>query len=147
MQEVPEMKTLFLSIMFLCVTAVAQSGYDSSASGSQGSTGSQQPAVAITNGPVAEFVSDSSATIGWTARSSGTMSIKYGTDRNHLDQTAQAVQGSNGISHHVQLQQLAPNTQHYFQVMEDGQPVGGVGTFHTTAPGAPPIRSRAVIPQ
>ena len=137
------MKTLFLSLMFLCVAAVAQNSYVSSGSGSQGS----QPAVSITNGPVAEFISDSSATIGWTASKSGSMSIKYGPDRDHMDQTAQAVPGSNGASHHVHLQQLAPSTRYFFQVLEDGQPVGGVGTFQTTAPGSAPIRSRAVIPQ
>lgn len=137
------MKTLFLSLMFLCVAAVAQNSYVSSGSGSQ----SSQPAVAITNGPVAEFISDSSATIGWTASKSGSMSIKYGTDRDHMNQTAQAVPGSNGASHHVHLQQLAPSTRYFFQVLEDGQPVGGVGTFQTTAPGSAPIRSRAVIPQ
>ncbi|HET6840664.1 MAG TPA: fibronectin type III domain-containing protein [Candidatus Angelobacter sp.] len=140
------MKTMFLSIIFLCVAAVAQGGYNSPASGPQGSTGSQ-PAVAITNGPVAEFISDSSATIGWTASKSGSMSIKYGPDRDHMNQTAQAVPSSNGASHHVHLQQLAPNTGYFFQVLEDGQSVGGVGTFHTTAPGSAPIRSRAVIPQ
>ena len=137
------MKTLFLSLMFLCVAAVAQNSYVSSGSGSQGS----QPAVSITNGPVAEFISDSSATIGWTASKSGSMSIKYGTDRDRMNQTAQAVPGSNGASHHVHLQQLAPSTRYFFQVLEDGQPVGGVGTFQTTAPGSAPIRSRAVIPQ
>ncbi|SRR6266481_807696 len=140
------MKTIFMSIIFLCATAVAQGGYASSASGPQGSTGSQ-PAVSITNGPVAEFISDSSATIGWTASKSGSMSIKYGPDRDHMDQTAQAVPGSNGSSHHVHLQQLAPSTRYFFQVLDDGQSVGGVGTFQTTAPGSAPIRSRAIIPQ
>ena len=139
------MKTIFLCIIFLCVTAVAQGDNDSSPSGPQGSTGSQ-PAVAITNGPVAEFVSDSSATLGWTASKSGSMSIKYGPDRDHMDQTAQAAPGSNGASYHVHLEQLTPSTQYFFRVLEDGQPVGGVGTFHTTAPGSAPIRSRAVIP-
>ncbi|HLY98527.1 MAG TPA: fibronectin type III domain-containing protein [Candidatus Angelobacter sp.] len=136
------MKTIFLAILLLCITAVAQTGHTPPTSGPQ-----NEPAITIINGPVAEFVSVSSTTIGWTASKSGSMSIKYGSDRNRLDRTAQATPGSSGTSFHVHLDQLAPNTEYFFQVMEDGQPVGGVGTFHTTAPGTPPIRSKAVIPE
>jgi phosphodiesterase/alkaline phosphatase D-like protein len=75
------------------------------------------------------------------------MSIKYGTDRNHLSQSANANQSSDGRNFHAHLQGLRPNTRYYFQVMENGSPVGGVGTFLTVSPGAAPVRSKAVIPQ
>jgi hypothetical protein len=35
----------------------------------------------------------------------------------------------------------------YFQVTANGQPVGGIGTFRTTAAGEQPVQSKAVIPQ
>jgi phosphodiesterase/alkaline phosphatase D-like protein len=136
------MKTVFLPILLLCITAFTQTGRAPSAYGSQG-----EPAVTIINGPVAEFVSVSSATIGWTASKSGSMSIQYGSDRDRLDKTAQATANSSGTSFHVHLDQLTPNTEYFFQVREDHQSVGGIGTFHTTTPGTPPIRSKAVIPE
>jgi hypothetical protein len=102
----------------------------------------------ITNGPVAEYVADSYATLGWSVReSSGSMSIKYGTDRNHMTQTADATPSSDGKNYHVRLQGLMPETQYYFQVVQKDEPVGGIGTFRTVASGATPIKSKATIPQ
>lgn len=101
----------------------------------------------ITNGPVAEYITDSSATIGWSARSSGSMTIKYGTDRTHMNQTAEALPGSDGRNYHARLEGLTPSTQYYFQVMQKDEPAGGVGTFRTVASGATPVKSKATIPQ
>ena len=75
------------------------------------------------------------------------MSIKYGTDRAHLDQTAQATPSKEGTNYHARMEGLNPRTHYYFQVVQNGQPVGGVGTFRTVASGAAPVRSRATIPQ
>jgi hypothetical protein len=102
----------------------------------------------ITNGPVAETVSDSSATIGWSTRNSASgTAVKYGSSRANLSETAQATDGSDGKNHHAKLQGLSANTRYYFQVVANGQPVGGIGTFKTTAPGETPVQSKAVIPQ
>jgi hypothetical protein len=102
----------------------------------------------ISNGPVAETVSDSSALIGWSTRnpSSGT-GVKYGTNHANLSETAQGTDGADGKNHHARLQGLSANTRYYFQVMENGRPVGGVGTFKTTAAGETPVQSKAIIPQ
>ena len=132
--------SLFLLIFLMCALAAAQTGTTTQ---NNSATASSQ----ITNGPVAETVADSSATVGWSARSAGNMIIQYGTQRDHLTQTATATAGSDGRNYHAQLQGLSPSTRYYFQVLEDGQPVGGIGTFHTTAPGDAPIKSKAVIPQ
>jgi hypothetical protein len=102
----------------------------------------------ISNGPVAETVSDSSATIGWATRGSASNTgIKYGTSRASLSQTAQGSDGSDGKNHHARLQGLTASTRYYFQVTENGQGVGGVGTFRTTAAGETPVQSKAIIPQ
>jgi phosphodiesterase/alkaline phosphatase D-like protein len=127
-------------VLLTCALAVPQSG--------SGSNGAQMQGPQITNGPVAEYVADSKATIGWSTHEPGAaMTIKYGTDRDHMDQTAQATPGSDGRNFHARLQGLTPETRYYFQVIQDNQPVGGVGTFRTVASGAAPIKSRATIPQ
>jgi phosphodiesterase/alkaline phosphatase D-like protein len=127
-------------VLLTCVLALPQSG--------SGSYGTQTQSSQITNGPVAEYVADSKATIGWSVQNSGAnMTVKYGTDRDHMDQTAQATPGSDGRNFHARLQGLSSETRYYFQVMQDNQPAGGVGTFRTVASGAAPVKSRATIPQ
>ena len=132
--------SLFIVTFLISVLAAAQTG---TTQNNSTMPSSQQ----ITNGPVAEVVADSSATVGWSVRSAGNMSIKYGTQRDHLTQTATATASSDGRNYHAQIQGLSPSTRYYFQVLQDGQPVGGIGTFHTTAPGDAPIKSKAIIPQ
>jgi phosphodiesterase/alkaline phosphatase D-like protein len=93
-------------------------------------------------------VSDSSALIGWATRSQASNTgLKYGPNRANMSQTAQATDGADGKNHHAKLDGLSPNTRYYFQITENGQPVGGVGTFKTTATGEQPVQSKAVIPQ
>lgn len=114
------------------------------ASSQYGSSSSQS----IANGPVAETVSDSSALIGWATRDSASNTgVKYGTNRANMTETAQGTDGADGKNHHVRLQGLSASTRYYFQITENGQPVGGVGTFKTTASGETPVQSKAVIPQ
>lgn len=132
--------TLIAVILVAGTLALAQTGGGSSSTESQ----TQQ----ITNGPVAEYVADSNATIGWSVHNTGSnMSIKYGTDRDHLNQTAQGTPGTDGRNFHARLQGLTPETRYYFQVTQNNDPVGGVGTFRTVASGAAPVKSRATIPQ
>lgn len=136
-----------LGVLFttlLCAFAVAQQ---------PGATGSGSQALPpattqqISNGPVAEYVSDSMCKIGWSTRQAGSMSVQYGPDRGQMKQTARSVDSHDGRNHHVELAGLKPNTRYFFQVMRDGQPVGGVGTFRTVGAGDPPEKSTAVIPQ
>lgn len=133
--------TLIAVILLAGALAVAQTGSGSYSTESQ----TQQ----ITNGPVAEYVADSNATIGWSVHNTGSsnMSVKYGTDRDHLNQTAQANPGTDGRNFHARIQGLTPETRYYFQVVQNNEAVGGVGTFRTVASGAAPIKSRAMIPQ
>lgn len=133
--------SLFIVTFLICALAAAQTGTTTQ------NNSTMAPSQQITNGPVAEVIADSSATVGWSVQSAGNMSIKYGTERDHLTQTATATPGTDGRNYHARLQGLSSSTRYYFQVLQDGQPVGGIGTFHTTAPGEAPIKSKAVIPQ
>jgi phosphodiesterase/alkaline phosphatase D-like protein len=142
------MKKLLLAIALITLLAacfaVGQSDPGSPAGqNSDPSTRDQQ----ITNGPVAEYVSDSNCTIGWSTSASGAMTILYGTDRTKMTQSAEAVESKDGRNHHVRLSGLTPNTRYYFQVRNGGEPISGIGTFQTVAQSEPPIRSKAVIPQ
>jgi phosphodiesterase/alkaline phosphatase D-like protein len=75
------------------------------------------------------------------------MSIKYGPDRGHLNQTAEAVLSNDERNYHARVEGLTPETRYYFQIMQKDEPVGGVGTFVTVASGAAPIKSKAIVPQ
>ena len=88
----------------------------------------------ITNGPVLEYASDDDAVIAWSTKQGGDMSIKYGTDRNNLSQTADAAEKSS-TNHRVKLDNLQPSTTYYFQVVQNGQPIGDVKQFQTVAKG------------
>lgn len=68
----------------------------------------------ITNGPVMERVSDTNAIVAWSSDRPASSVVKYGTDRNNLNQTAQAPWGS--TTHRVELKNLKPSTQYYVQV-------------------------------
>ncbi len=140
------MKSIFtalVTVVLLGTAAVAQS--NSSSYGTPPNTSTSQM---ITNGPVAETIADSSALIGWSSKepARGT-SIRYGTSRDKMTQTAPAVENSDGKNHHAHLQNLSPDTVYYFQVMENGDPLGGIGTFRTVAQGDKPVQSKAVISQ
>lgn len=137
--------SLLMTILMLSFAAAAQQSY-----GTYQTMPSQSSAAAdlITNGPVAETVSDSSALIGWSTKSPAeSTQIRYGTDRAHLTHTAEVQNNADGKNHHARLENLNPNTTYYFQVIENGQDVGGIGTFKTVAQGDSPLQSKAVIPQ
>ena len=135
---------LLMAILMLSFAAFAQQGY-----GNYQTTPSQSTATnMISNGPVAETVSDSSAVIGWSTKNPAeTTNIRYGTDRGHMTHTAQVQNNADGKNHHSRLENLDPNTTYYFQVVENGHDVGGIGTFKTVAQGESPLQSKAVIPQ
>jgi hypothetical protein len=131
--------------VLLSVALAAQSGsYNSTPGQGQSSSATQM----ISNGPVAETVSDSSAFLGWSTKEAAAgESVRYGTSRDHLSQTAEVTDNSDGKNHHAKLENLASETSYYFQIMAKGQPQGGIGTFRTVAVGDKPVQSKAVISQ
>ena len=131
--------------LLLCGVSIAQR---STANMGRNDRSSAQIASAqITNGPVAEYIADSSCTVGWSTSIPGNMSLRYGTDRSKMTQTADAVENKDGRNHHVELSGLTPNTRYFFQVLRNGQTVGNVGTFQTVQPGGEPVKSNAIIPR
>ena len=88
----------------------------------------QKPAAEkITNGPAVEGVGNSWAVIAWTTNTGGSSVVRYGTDKNKLDETAEAPYSDNEKSisqnHRVQLKNLKPNTR-YFYAVDSGQGEG-----------------------
>ncbi|MFY9906963.1 MAG: fibronectin type III domain-containing protein [Terriglobales bacterium] len=139
---------LSLAILFLNVFALCFAAGQSQPGSTVGQNSAMSPqAQQINNGPVAEYVSDSNCTIGWSTSAPGTMTLRYGTDRTQMTQTKEAVESNDGRNHHVRLDGLAPNTRYYFRVLNAGGAISGIGTFETVARGEQPIRSKAVIPQ
>lgn len=112
--------------------------------GQQG--GQAQSAVQISAGPWLDTVADNNAIITWKTATPASSVVRYGTDRNALNQTAF---GNWGADHGVTISGLNPNQIYYFQV--ESAPGAGqtpakseVGAFQTVAPGAqakknPPI--------
>jgi len=96
-------------------------------------------AVQITNGPVVENVTDTTAEIAWSTNVNAGTTLHYGADPGHLDLTAGMPWG--GLTHRVTLKDLKPNTTYYFRAeSSQGQ---GSGTqaqteqssFHTKPAG------------
>jgi hypothetical protein len=101
----------------------------------------------ITNGPVAEVIADTKASVGWTTNIRGHMGLLLGTDPNHLDLKSEAIEREHGHNHHVSLTGLKPDTRYFFQVVAEGNvPVDEVGTFRTLRPGAKEVISRIIVP-
>lgn len=137
---------VFVTIVAVCMAAgQSQPGNQSASTMSHDSPATTQDQ--ISNGPVAEYISASNCTIGWSASTPGTMTVRYGTDRTKMTKTAEAVASKEGRNYHVRLDGLKPSTRYYFLVMDAGEPISGVGTFETVAQGDAPIRSKATIPQ
>lgn len=86
-------------------------------------------AVQITNGPVVENVTDTTAQIAWSTNVNSGTALRYGTDPSHLDLTVGMPWG--GLTHRVTIKDLKPNTTYYFKA-ESGQGQG-TGTQAETA--------------
>lgn len=97
-------------------------------------------------GPQLDTVADKNATIIWKTNVPASSVVRYGTDRNALNQSAS---GNWGADHTVNVKGLSPNANYFF-VVESAQGAGqapvqsGVASFKTVAPGAqakknPPI--------
>ncbi|MFB3916446.1 MAG: fibronectin type III domain-containing protein [Terriglobales bacterium] len=105
----------------------------------------------ITSGPTVEAVTGNSATIAWSTNVGGSSIVKYGTDANNLNQTAQSPYAETGGTHRVQLKNLKAGTTYYYQVLSGqaqgtgGMAMGQVGQF-TTPGGAFGQESATRIP-
>ena len=97
----------------------------------------------IIDGPVFEYLADTSAQIAWTTNSQSSTLIRYGTDPNDLRRTAQALWGEQ--THRVEITALEPNTKYYFVVESSaGRDTGTMaksaeGSFQTERPGEPAL--------
>jgi phosphodiesterase/alkaline phosphatase D-like protein len=81
------------------------------------------PDVKITNGPLVENATATSATIAWSTNVNASTILKYGTDAKNLTQRAETPWG--GLTHRITLQNLQPDTTYYFQVQSsEGQGTG-----------------------
>lgn len=90
--------------------------------------GTETNAVQITNGPVVEHVTDTTAEIAWSTNVNAGTTLRYGTDPSHLDQAAGMPWG--GLTHRVTIKNLQPNTTYYFKAESaQGQ---GTGTLAET---------------
>lgn len=134
---------VFISVLAVCFAAAQSEPRTTAGQNSAATTQDQQ----ITNGPVAEVVSDSNCTIGWSTRVPGKMTLLYGTDPTKMTQKAEPMEGKDGRNYHVRLDGLTASTRYYFQVLDAGAPVSGIGTFRTVAQGDQTVKSKATIPQ
>ena len=91
--------------------------------------GAPNQAVQITNGPVVEHVTDTTAEIAWSTNVNSGTALHYGTDATHLDLSVGMPWG--GFTHRVFIKNLKPNTTYYFKA-ESGQGQG-TGTQAETA--------------
>jgi len=100
-------------------------------------------AVKITDGPRVEGVGKDWAVIAWTTNTGSSSVVRYGTDQNNLNQTAQSRYADNdkpsGETHRVRITNLKPNTNYHF-IVDSGQGEGtgteaksSIGQFTTKA--------------
>src|SRR5215469_5103380 len=116
------------AVMFLALAArcVPQS----SPRNAQDETAPQVVNVEIIHGPVVESITDTTAVIAWSTNVNAGTLLHYGTDVNHLDQSASMPWG--GLTHRVNLKDLKPDTKYYFKAESPkGQ---GTGTSATAPP-------------
>lgn len=71
-----------------------------------------EPNVRITKGPIIEYASADKAVIAWSTNVPSSTVLRYGTDPNKLNETAQAPYG--GDTHRVHLNNLKRDTNYFF---------------------------------
>src|SRR5579859_1509028 len=89
-------------------------------------------------GPIAQSVSDHSATVFWLTSRDARMTLSYGPAAGQLDQMAStnAQAGTNANQEHrVRLKNLEPNKTYFFQILDDQGAVRAKGQFQTEASG------------
>jgi phosphodiesterase/alkaline phosphatase D-like protein len=135
----------FVAVLVACALLVGAP----SASATQ-----QNQALKIVNGPRVEGSGPDWAVIAWTTNTGGSSIVRYGTDRNNLNQTAQAPYANTAAqaeTHRVRLNHLQPNTTYYF-VVDSGQGQGtgteaksDVGQFKTSGQQGASAQSLKII--
>lgn len=83
--------------------------------------GVKEQKLVITNGPVVENVTDTTAQIAWSTNVSSSTILHYGTDPVKLNGVASMPWGA--LTHRIQLKNLKPNTLYYFRA-ESGEGLG-----------------------
>lgn len=94
--------------------------------------------IRIMAGPIAQNVSDHSATVFWLTSRDARMTLSYGPAAEHLDQMASTnpQAGTNASQEHrVRLTNLEPNKTYFFQILDDQGAVRAKGQFQTEAGG------------
>lgn len=81
----------------------------------------EHPRVYLTKGPVMEYITRRSAIVAWSTNVRASSIVRYGTDPNNLNLTAQAPWGQE--THRVEIRNLKPDTKYYF-VVESAQAEG-----------------------
>ncbi|MGB0384698.1 MAG: M36 family metallopeptidase [Ardenticatenaceae bacterium] len=81
---------------------------------------------------------DVSFTVSWLTDAASSGYIRYGTDPNNLSQSAQDVRGpaTSDETHYVLLDNLAPNTTYYFDVLSGSAIDDNAGAHYTITTGA-----------
>lgn len=79
-------------------------------------------------GPIAQNVTDKSATIWWMTSDNARATVLYGKDRNNLDRIARSTGRTN---HQVSLTGLEPGTTYYYVVRSRGNQIKAEGSFQT----------------
>ncbi len=122
-------------------------GQSAANSGTPGAQNNQY--VQITNGPVLEQVASNMAIVSWSTAQPSSSMVRYGTDPNALNQTAQAQWGT---THRVTISGLKPNTHYFFEIMSSQQPgtagqiATNTGQFTTVQQGQSAINTGAWHP-
>ena len=134
-QALLPMKTILAVLIMLVTLSPGQIRSESA----RGDPDPDLNAVKITNGPVVEHVTETTAIIAWSTNVSAGTVLHYGTDPNHLDQIASMPWG--GLTHRVNLKDLTPNTKYYYQAESPkaqgtGSTVQAPAASFKTKPGA-----------
>jgi hypothetical protein len=91
-------------------------------------------AIRVIAGPIMQRVQNKSAYVWWeTDRPVSNTSVKYGTNRGALDQTAS--DSANHQSHHATLNNLQPNTDYYVAVLDPQGQTLRMSSFRTEPEG------------
>ena len=89
-------------------------------------------------GPIAQNVSDHSATVFWLTSQTERMTLSYGTAAGQLDQTASIEELAGADSnreHRARLKNLEPNQTYFFKILDDQSAIRARGQFQTEPSG------------
>jgi phosphodiesterase/alkaline phosphatase D-like protein len=89
--------------------------------------------IRVLAGPIAQNVTDTSATIWWETDQPAPTIVTFGTSPDRLTDVAQQPWGD--LNHSVQLSSLRPNTTYYFQLQRSSGEVLQSGQFQTQPSG------------